>query len=85
MGIVLILIIVSNHRTVGNNINSSNFNNNRASSTATPSVAAIQLAGTTWAGTDSTGESKRYEFSSNGALNNTSSDRWQQSGKTVNW
>jgi hypothetical protein len=79
MGIVLILVIVSNHRTDGTNV--------QASSTPTPRppVAPIQLAGTTWTGIDSTGESKKYEFSSNGTLNNDSSDRWQQSGNTVTW
>jgi hypothetical protein len=63
---------------------SSNRNINRRV-TPTPVTYAASLAGTSWAGPDSTGDYRRFTFTSNGRLNNDASDTWRQEGNKIYW
>ena len=45
----------------------------------------ISLAGTTWAGPDSTGDNRKFTFTPNGQLNNIATDTWRQEGNKVYW
>ena len=63
---------------------SANTNVNRTVTPTTVTYAA-SLAGTSWAGPDSTGDYRRFTFTSNGLLNNDASDTWRQEGNKVYW
>ena len=73
----------------GSNSNQSNFNHPTATPaqlpTPTPTPEVIDLAGTNWAGPDSTGDYRRFTFTPNGLLDNKPTDTWRQAGNKVYW
>jgi hypothetical protein len=91
MGIGLVVTLIASHKsnTSGVNSNGSNYNGTGPSSsqtrvTPTP-VATMNVAGTTWAGMDSTKVHNEYVFSANGLVWDNPHSTWQQTGNTVVW
>ena len=94
LGIGIAILIALNDKSGtsssgGSNSNQSNFNlptiTPTLAPTPTPTPETIFLAGTSWAGTDSTGDYRRFTFTPNGLLNNNSTDTWRQAGNQVYW
>ena len=94
LGIGTLIFIALNDKSStsssgGSNSNQSNFNLPTITPTVAPTPAPTpdtnDLAGTSWAGSDSTGEYRRFTFTPNGLLNNNSTDTWHQAGNKVYW